>query len=489
MEETCLWRNPRSIYLTALLGNDEGLFFRVVMSAPARFLPTVYAPTVGQARLELGHTFRRRRGMYLSLRHKGRIEEVLRNWPVKDVQIVCATSGGRILGPGEGVPSQYLLPVHIDCGTTNGQLIDDPVHLDLREPRISTEELDVFLDEFVDAVQSVFPACCIDFEDWAGVDAVRLLERYRHRVCCYNGDIQGSAGVAVAGLFSALRITGGKLREQRVLILGAGFGAIGIADLIASAMTLEGPTLSQARSRISLFDMNGLLEPSRTDLYDFQKRYAHAHAPTRDFLNAIESLEPTAIIGVGTKGKAFTREIIEAMARLNRRPIIVPLSKPADHAQCTAEEAYQWSEGRALYAAGVQFPQVRVGERVVIPGQASNMYILPAMGLAIHATRAKRVTDEMFVAAARAVAEQVTQPELEAGLLYPPQSRILETKVKAAERVAELVFAHGLAGVGRPDNVRAFIQSHLHRPDHTPAPIGTNGGAKQPERVWPPTRN
>jgi malate dehydrogenase (oxaloacetate-decarboxylating)(NADP+) len=453
LEERCLWRNPRRyIYLTALLGNDEGLFFRAVMSAPARFLPTVYAPSVGQARLELGHTFRRRRGMYLSLRHKGRIEEVLCNWPVKDVRTLCATSGGRILGPGEGVPSQYLLPVH----------------LDLRQPRISTEELDAFFDEFVDAVQRVFPGCCIDFEGWAGVDAVRLLERYRHRVCCYNGDIQGSAGVAVAGLFSTLRITGGKLRDQRILILGAGFAASGVADLIASAITLEGPTLSQARKRISLFDIDGLVEPSRTDLYGFQKPYAHPHPPTRAFLSAIESLKPTAIVGVSTKGKAFTREIIEAMARLNRRPIIFALSSPTDHAECTAEEAYRWSEGRALYAARVQFPEVRVGERVLVPSQANSRYVLPAVGLAIYATRAKRVTDEMFVAAARGVAEQVTQAELDAGLLYPPQSQILETKVKAAQRVAEIVFAHGLAGVGRPDNLRAFIQSQLYNPE-TPA--------------------
>ena len=456
MEERCLWRNPRrSIFLTALLGNDEGLVFRVVMSAPARFLPTVYAPPVGQARLELGHAFRRRRGMYLSLRHKGRIEEVLRNWPVKDVRIVCPTSGGRILGPGEAVPSQYLLPVH----------------LDLREPRISTEELDAFLDEFVDAVQRVFPDCCIDFEDWAGVDAVRLLERYRHRVCCYNGDLQGTAGVAVAGLFSALRITGGRLSDQRILFLGAASAAIGMADLIATAITLEGPTLKQARQRISLFDINGLLEPSPTDLYGFQKPYAHPHAPTRDFLSAIESLKPTAIVGVSTKGKAFTREIIEAMARLNRRPIIFALSSPTDHAECTAEEAYRWSEGRALYAARVQFP--------------NSMYIFPAVDLAIYATKAKRVPNEIFVAAARAVAEQVTQAELDAGLLYPPQSQILETEVKAAERVAGIIFAHGLAGVGRPDNLRTFIQSRLYRPETPLAPIGSKDRAQWPgARPW-----
>jgi len=414
--------------------------------------------------------------MYLSLKHKGQIEAVLRNWPVKDVRVICATSGGRILR----VPPHYLLPVHIDCGTSNQQLINHPLYLGLRQPRVSPEELDAFVDEFVDAVQKVFPGCCIDFEDWAGVDAVRLLERYRHRVCCYNGDIQGTAGVAVAGLFSALRITGGRLSDQRILFLGAASAAIGTADLIATAITREGPTLKQARQRISLFDINGLLERSRTDLYGFQKPYAHPHAPTRDFLSAIESLKPTAIVGVSTKGKAFTREIIEAMARLNRRPIIFALSTPTDHAECTAEEAYRWSEGRALYAARVQFPQVRVGERVLVPSQANSMYIFPAVGLAIYATKAKRVPNEIFVEAARAVAEQVTQAELDAGLLYPPQSQILETEVKAAERVADIVFAHGLAGVGRPDNLRTFIQSRLYRPETPLAPIGSKHRAKRP---------
>ena len=426
--------------------------------------------------LREAQAYRRPRGMYLSLKHKGQIEAVLRNWPVKDVRVICATSGGRILR----VPPHYLLPVHIDCGTSNQQLINHPLYLGLRQPRVSPEELDAFVDEFVDAVQKVFPGCCIDFEDWAGVDAVRLLERYRHRVCCYNGDIQGTAGVAVAGLFSALRITGGRLSDQRILFLGAASAAIGTADLIATAITREGPTLKQARQRISLFDINGLLEPSRTDLYGFQKPYAHPHAPTRDFLSAIESLKPTAIVGVSTKGKAFTREIIEAMARLNRRPIIFALSNPTGHAECTAEEAYRWSEGRALYAARVQFPEVRVGERVLVPSQANSMYIFPAVGLAIYATKAKRVPNEIFVEAARAVAEQVTQAELDAGLLYPPQSQILETEVKAAERVADIVFAHGLAGVGRPDNLRTFIQSRLYRPETPLAPIGSKHRAKRP---------
>jgi malate dehydrogenase (oxaloacetate-decarboxylating)(NADP+) len=348
-----------------------------------------------------GHIFRRPRGMRLSLKHKGRIGEVLRNWPVKD-----------------------------DCRTTNEQQIGDPLHLGLRQPRVSPQVLDAFVDEFVDAVQKVFPGCCIHFEDWAGVDAVRLLARYRHRVCCCNDDIQGTAGGILGGLFSALRITGGKLSGQRILFLGAGAAAIGMADMIASAMTLEGPTLNQAQRRISLCD--------------FQKPYAHPHASSRDFLSVIEALRPTALLGVSAKGKAFTREVIEAMARLNPRPIIFALSDQTDHAACSAEEAYEWSDGRAIYAGGVHFPQV----------------ILPAMGLAICATKAKRVTDEMFVVAARAIADQLTQAELDMGQLCPPLTEILATATAAAERVAALVFARNLAGVGRPDDLHRFIQAH-----------------------------
>jgi malate dehydrogenase (oxaloacetate-decarboxylating)(NADP+) len=477
----------RYIYLTQLLDNDEALFYKVATSDPARFLPILYDPTVGEACLKFGHIFRRPRGLYVSLKHKGRVKEVLRNWPVKDVRVICATSGERILGLGDlgangmgipigklqlytacaAVPPQYLLPVHVDFGTNNQELLNDPLYLGLRQPRVSTAERDEFVEEFVQAIQEVFPGCCLHFEDWAGVDAMRLLGRYRDRVCCYNDDIQGTAGVALAGILSALRVTGGRLRDQRVLFLGAGSAGVGIADLIASAMTLEELTPDQARSRISLFDVNGLLEPSRTDLFDFQKPYAHPHAPSRDFVSVIEDLKPTALIGVSTKGKTFTRQVVEAMARLNKRPIIFALSNPTEHAECTAEEAYRWSEGRALYAAGVPFPPVRYGGKTLVPGQGNNLYVFPAVGLAVVATKARRVTDEMFVVAARAVADQVTQDELDAGLLYPPQSNILPTEVAVAVKVAETIFARGLAGVKKPADVRKFVEGQLYKPEYT----------------------
>jgi malate dehydrogenase (oxaloacetate-decarboxylating)(NADP+) len=476
----------RYIYLTQLLDANETLFYKVAMSDPVRFLPILYTPTVGEACLRFGHIFRRPRGLYVSLKHRGRIREVLRNWPERDVRVICATSGERILGLGDlgangmgipvgklqlytacaAVPPQYLLPVHLDFGTNNWELIEDPLYLGLRYPRVETAEGDAFVEEFVRAVELAFPGCCLHFEDWAGVDAVRLLARYRDRVCCFNDDIQGTAAMALAGLLSALRVTGGRLRDHRILFLGAGSAAIGIADLITSAMTLEGLSPEAARARLSLFDVNGLIEPGRTDLLDFQKPYAHPHPPSRDFLGVIDSLRPTALIGVSTKGKAFNRTVIEAMARLNLRPIVFALSNPADRAECTAEEAYRWSEGRALCAAGVPFPPVRYGDRTLVPGQGNNMYIFPAVGLAVVATRARRVTDEMFVVAARAVAGQVTQAELDVGLLYPPQSNILPTEVTVAVRVAEILFARGLAGVEQPADVRRFVEAQLYRPEY-----------------------
>jgi malate dehydrogenase (oxaloacetate-decarboxylating)(NADP+) len=476
----------RYIHLISLLDTDETLFYKVVMADPARFLPILYDPTVAEACLKFGHIFRRPRGMYISLEHRGRVKEVLRNWPVKDVRVICVSSGGRILGLGDlgangmgipigklqlytacaAVPPQYLLPIHFDFGTNNQELLNDPLYLGLRQPRIQTAELDEFFDEFVQAVQEVFPGCCIHLEDWAGVDAMRLLARYRDRVCCYNDDIQGTAGVVLAGLFNALKITGGKLRDQRVLFLGAGSAGIGIANLTASAMALEGLSEAQARARISLFDINGLIESSRSDLLDFQRPYAHSAKPSRDFAAVIESFKPTAIIGVSTKGKAFNQKVVEAMARINRRPIIFALSNPTDKAECTAEQAYRWSEGRALFAAGIPFPPVQYDGKTFLPGQGNNLYIFPAVGLAIYATQAKRVTDEMFVAAARGVADQVTQAGLDSGLLYPPQSDILQTEIATAERVAEEIFARGLAGVAKPNNLRAFLESKLYKPEY-----------------------
>ena len=487
----------RYIYLVNLLDHDEVLFYRTVMSDPARFLPIVYDPTIGEACLKFGHIYRQARGMYLSMTRRGKVKDVLRNWPQKDVRFICVTDGGRILGLGDlgangagipigklqlytacaGVPPQYLLPMYLDAGTNNEQYLHDPLYLGMRKTRPPTPELFSFVDEFVEAVQEVFPKCCIHFEDWTGTDAVHLLERYRDKYCVYNDDVQGTAGITLAGMINAAKLKGTKLKDEKYLFLGAGSAGIGLANLLCSALVAQGMTLKDAQSRVYMFDVNGLLESSRTDLADFQRPYGHKHAPTRDFVAAIESIKPTTIIGVSTIGGAFTQKAVEAMSRINDRPVILALSNPTEHAECTAEQAYTWSKGKAIYAAGVQFAPVSYDGQTFLPGQANNFYIFPAVGMAIFATQAKRVTDEMFIEAGQAVADQVTPELLKQGLLYPRQANILETEIQTAARVAKLVFDSGLARVERPADMVAFIRRHVYKPEYAATTVATSRAA------------
>jgi malate dehydrogenase (oxaloacetate-decarboxylating)(NADP+) len=477
----------RYIYLVNLLDHNETLFYRTTMSDPARFLPIVYDPTIGEACLKFGHIYRQTRGMYLSMTRRGKVKEVLRNWPQKDVRFICVTDGGRILGLGDlgangagipigklqlytacaGVPPQYLLPMYLDAGTNNEQYLHDPLYLGMRKTRPPTAELFAFVDEFVEAVQEVFPKCCIHFEDWTGADAVHLLQRYRDKYCVYNDDVQGTAGITLAGMINAVKLKGTKLKDEKYLFLGAGSAGIGPADLLCSALVAQGISLKEAQARIYMFDVNGLLEASRTDLVDFQKPYAHEHAPTKDFVAAIESIKPTTIIGVSTIGGAFTQKVVESMSRINDRPVILALSNPTEHAECTAEQAYSWSKGKAIYAAGVQFAPVHYQGQTFLPGQANNFYIFPAVGMAIFATQAKRVTDEMFIEAGQAVADQVAPELLKQGLLYPLQSNILETEIQTAARVAKLVFDSGVARVERPADMVSFIRRHVYKPEYS----------------------
>jgi malate dehydrogenase (oxaloacetate-decarboxylating)(NADP+) len=494
----------RFIHLMNLLETNETLFYRTLMSDPARFLEIVYDPTIGEASLRFDQILRRARGMYLSLSRKGHVREVLRNWPVKDVRFICATNGGRILGLGDlgangmaipigklqlytaaaGVPPEGLLPMYVDAGTNNEASLRDPLYLGMRQHRPPTEELYAFVDEFVEAVQEVFPNCCIHFEDWTGTDAIALLARYRNKVCCYNDDIQGTGGVTLAGLINALKITGGQLKEQRVLFLGAGSAAIGLADLIVAGMGEQGVTPEAARQQIRMFDTEGLVVAGRPGLAAHKLPYAHKLPPSKPFdhldpgsecpqiVAAIEDFKPTALIGVSGKalpagaGRLFSREVVEAMSRLNERPIVFALSNPTEHHECLPKQAYAWSRGKSVYAGGVQFPPVHLGGQTFLPSQANNLYIFPAVGMAIYATNAKRATDDMFIEAAHAVADQVTPEQLKLGMLFPPQSNILEVEIHTAARVASLVFDAGLARVDRPADMEAFIRQHVYKPEY-----------------------
>ncbi|KQQ20455.1 NAD-dependent malic enzyme [Methylobacterium sp. Leaf123] len=476
----------RFIYLQELSNSNQTLFFATVMSDPARFVPIVYDPTIADACLTYGHIYRQPQGMYLNRHMKGRFEEVLRNWPVKEVRFICVSSGGRILGLGDigangapipigklqlytacaGVPPEGLLPIHLDIGTTNAALRADALYTGLREEPPEPGEVDAIVDAFMKAANAVFPGVCVHFEDWKGDDAIRLLARYKDKYLVYNDDIQGTASVALAGIVTALQIKGETLADQRILFAGAGSAGIGIAGMIVEAMRGEGLGEAEARKRITLFDIGGLIEKGRKDLNASQKPYAHEGKPTEDLTEAVKQIRPTILIGVSTVGGLFTEAVVKAMAKTCERPVIFPLSNPTDKAECTPEQAYEWTQGKALVACGVQFPDVTLEGKTFHPGQANNFYIFPAIGLAVYATKPKRIDDAMFIAAAHATADQVSQADRDKGMLFPRQNDILETERTTATRVAESIFERGLATVKRPADIRAFIESLSYTPEY-----------------------
>jgi malate dehydrogenase (oxaloacetate-decarboxylating)(NADP+) len=472
------------LVLSDLQSRNETLFYRVLMSDPATYMPIVYTPTVGEACQKFGHIFRQPRGLYIPISARGRIKELLQNWPEKDVRFIVVTDGERILGLGDlgaggmgiplgklalytacaGVPPQYCLPIVLDVGTNNHQLVDDPLYLGLSQPRVRGGEYFDFVGEFVEAVQQLYPKCCIQWEDFGNFNAVPILAKYKDVICTFNDDIQGTAGVALAGILGSLRLTGQKLVDQRFLFLGAGSAATGIAELISLAMAQEGLDIAAARGRNALFDVNGLLVSGRTDLAEFQRPYVQERPAIGTFVEAVKALKPTGIIGVSGVPKLFTREVIETMAALNERPIIFPYSNPTSRSEATAEEVYRWSDGRAIFASGSPFSPVEFAGRRLVPGQGNNVYIFPAMGMAIYATEAKRVTEQLFLIAARALAEQVSEKHLAAGLIYPPQSDILRASLHVAERIATGIFDQGLAGVPKPDDIGALIRARAYKP-------------------------
>lgn len=472
------------IFLLSLEDRNEALFYRVVMDNLMEMMPIIYTPTVGQACLEFGNIFRRPRGLYISADDRGRIADILHHWPHEDVRVVVITDGERILGLGDlgahgmGIPVGKLslytacagidpattLPVTLDVGTNNQRLLDDPFYIGLPQNRLRGAAYDALVDEFMTAVTARFPDALIQFEDFSNQNAFRLLHKYREQYRTFNDDIQGTAGVALAGLYSALRLTGSKLSEQRLLFLGAGEAGIGIADLVVSAMMQEGLTAEAARQQCWFVDSRGLVESGRTDLAEHKLPYAHDHAPLTTFLEAVEALQPTGIIGVSGMPRMFTQPVVEAMARLNEQPIVFALSNPTANSECTAEEAYRWTNGRAIFASGSPFDPVELDGRTYIPGQGNNSYIFPGVGLGVVATGARHVTDDMFLAAAQTLAQLVTPADLAAGLIYPSLKRIREVSAHIATAVAEVAYAHNLATVPRPTDLLAFMQAQMYQP-------------------------
>lgn len=474
------------IYLTQLLDNNQTLFFRAIMNDPAKYFPIVYTPTVGEACQKFGHILRRPRGLYISIADRGHIREIIRNWPEANVRFAVVSDGERILGLGDlgvcgmgipigkltlytacaGIDPNHTLPIMLDVGTNNDVFLHDPLYLGLKSTRIRGKEYEDFLDEFVQAMTEAFPKICIQWEDFAGPNANSILDRYRNKICTFNDDIQGTAGVAVAGLIASCKYNGKPMTEQQFLFFGGGSAATGIAGLLTLLLQEHGLSYEQAKRHCWLFNSGGLITASRKGLDDYKMVYAHEHEEATDFVKAIEDLKPTAIIGASTIGGAFTKEVIEAVAKINERPIIFPLSNPNSHSECTAEEAFSYTHGRVLFASGSPFPPVTVDGKTFFPSQGNNVYIFPAVGLAILATEPEHVTDQMFLWAAKALASQVTEEMVVNGIIYPPISKVRDVAILIAADVATHIFDSGLATVERPADIELFVKSKMYYPEY-----------------------
>ncbi|AOS43461.1 NAD-dependent malic enzyme [Lacunisphaera limnophila] len=474
------------IYLIALQERNEALFYRVVTDHLDEMMPIIYTPTVGQACQRWGHIFRRSRGLYITAADRGRIMTLLRNWPYSDVRMIVATDGERILGLGDlgangmGIPVGKLslytacagihpaqcLPIMLDVGTNTQSLLDDPLYIGTPQKRLRGPEYDDLVEELVRAVQQMYPAACFQFEDFGNANAFALLQRYQDRICCFNDDIQGTASVTLAGLYSAARLSGVRLADLRILFYGAGEAGIGIGDLIVEALAAEGVGEAAARRQCWFFDSKGLVVRSRTDLVAHKQRFAHDHAPATDLTAAITELKPHALIGVSGMAGAFTEPAVRAMAALNPRPIIFALSNPTSKSECTAEQAYTWTNGAAIYASGSPFAPVTLDGRTHVPGQGNNAYIFPGVGLGVIASQATRVTDEMFLSAARTLASLATDRDLAQGRVYPELARIREVSSAIALAVAGIAFDRGLTRQMRPADLPALIKAHMYQPDY-----------------------
>ncbi len=476
----------RYIQLIGLQDRNETLFYHVVTNNIEEMMPVIYTPTVGKACQEFGHLFRRPRGLYLSINDKGRIAEILKNWPYKDVRVIVVTDGERILGLGDlgafgmgipigklslytagaGIHPAYTLPVLLDVGTENETLLNDPLYTGIFQKRVRGKDYDKFFAEFIRAVQKVFPKALIQLEDFANINAFRLLHEYKNRTCIFDDDIQGTAAMTLAGVYSALRITKGQLTDQTFLFLGAGEAGIGIGDLIVSALIDAGMTIEEARKRCLFMDSKGLVIKSRKGLAEHKLPYAHDYPSCPDLMTAIQALKPTALIGVSGVGKGFAQAAVESMAELNERPVIFALSNPTSKAECTAEEAYTWSNGRAVFASGSPFPPFSFNGQTFMPGQGNNVYIFPGVGLGVIACEARHVTDQMFLTAAKSLAGQVLPSDLEQGRIYPALKRIQEVSVVIATAVAEVAYKDGLAHKKRPADLPAYIKSQMYKPTY-----------------------
>ena len=478
---------PINKYLTleSVHASDEALYFQLVMENVEEYMPLIYTPTVGEACQKFSHIFRYARGLYISSEDRGRVRELVANVPNHDVDIIVVTDGQRILVLGDlgvngmgipvgklalytacaGVNPQRALPVTLDVGTNNEEFLKDPLYMGLRQHRVTGPEYMALVEEFITAVRERWPNVLIQFEDFQNTNAFALLDAWRDRVTCFNDDIQGTAAVVVTGLYTAVRALKQKLSDQRILFLGAGAAATGIAHLIADAMAEDGIARNAALKRIALFDSKGLVSSTRGDkLAPNKVPFAQAYENTTDFAQAIRQLKPTCIIGVSAQGGAFTEDVVKAMCEVNARPMIFALSNPTSKAECTAKQAYTWSEGKCLFACGSPFAPVAVGNKTFVPRQGNNSYVFPGIGFGCIFVRAKTIPNQIFLTAAKTLANLVSESDLANGSLYPPLSQVRELSAHIAVAVADYCFKNGLAQVERPADLDKAVREAMWQP-------------------------
>ncbi|CAF1360380.1 unnamed protein product [Adineta steineri] len=472
--------------LMNLSDRNEKLFYRVIADNLEELIPIVYTPTVGLACQKYGLVFKRPRGLFITIHDKGHIYDILTNWTEQHVKAIVVTDGERILGLGDlgafgmgipvgklqlytaiaGIPPQDCLPIMLDVGTNNEEISSNPLYIGLRQKRVTGKEYDEFIDEFMEAVVQRFGwNCLIQFEDFASQNAYRLLERYQKEYCTFNDDIQGTAAVVLAGLFGALRITGKKLIDNTFLFVGAGQAACGIADLVTHAMIREGASPEEARSKVWMYDVHGLIVDSRPqgDLEGPKAPYVKKGKPIKDLTAVVDYVKPTVLLGASGVARLFHEGVLKKMAKINERPVIFALSNPTSRAECTAEEAYRETDGRCIFASGSPFKPVVHKDKTFHPGQGNNAYIFPAVALATVACAARHVEEDMFLIAAQKLGELVSQEDLDEGRVYPPVPAIHEVTVKIATHLAEHLYQTKKAwNYPEPQNKEEFIRMQLY---------------------------